>query len=284
MSLRYFPLEDTDFRLKMGLQALKSSWLDPDEYHAPDLTEKKRLLYNMRNKVYAAVEGTEAAQEIILKLVQDELTSAHPQIHQSHGIAAKNDPSLIRAASLIQEDLVLMRQKDEDYILAAACVCFPTGWNLEEKIGRSMHHIHDPVPDLNSSIGDPIDRFFRNLKPGKIVERFNWGLYDSDALFQSADWREDRPIENSITADTIGEQIFFRVERQTLQRLEERDDILFTIRIYNTSLAEVTNESKRARQLQHALKTMGKDMQHYKSFPRYDLLIKNYVDQKCRVA
>ncbi len=283
MSLRYFPLEDNDFRLKMGLQALKSSWLDPDEDHARDLAEKKQLLHKMRNKVYAAVEGTEAAQETILKLVQDELSLAYPLISTSFG-GNSGDPAIIHAASLIQEDLVLMRRKDEDYILAAACVCFPTGWNLDEKIGRSMRHIHDPVPDLNSSIGDPIDRFFRNLKSGKIVERFNWGLYDSEALFQSADWRENRPIDKPLTADTVGEQIFFRVERQTLQRLEEKDDILFTIRIYNTSLAEVTNDLKRALQLQHALKTMGKDMHHYKSFPRYGPSINNYVDQKCRVT
>ncbi len=282
MSLRYFPLEDSDFRLKMGLRALKGSWLDPDEDHARDLEEKHHLLATERDKVYAAVEGTDEAQETILDLVCQELTKSHSQISTS--VNDIHDPGLIRAASLIQEDLVLMRRKDDDYILAAACVCFPTGWNLNEKVGHSMRHIHDPVPDLNSSIGDPIDRFFRNLKPGKIVERFNWGLYDSDALFQSADWRENRPIDNSITADTIGEQIFFRVERQTLQRLEESDDILFTIRIYNTALAEVTDDTARARKLQHAVRTMGEDMQHYKSFSRYALLIKIYLDQMCREA
>ncbi|MEX0583978.1 MAG: heme-dependent oxidative N-demethylase subunit alpha family protein, partial [Sneathiella sp.] len=132
---------------------------------------------------------------------------------------------------------------------------------------------------LNSRIGKPIDRFFRNLRAGKKVERFNWGLYDSSALFQPSWWREERAVDTSIARENVGSKIFFRVERQTLQRLGEDPDILFTIRIFNNSLAEVCESGSRAKRLLHGLQTMNADMRAYKSLPRYEHLITDYLKQ-----
>jgi hypothetical protein len=180
---------------------------------------------------------------------------------------------------MVQEDLVLMRAQENEYSLAAACVCFPTGWNLLEKVGKAMQSIHQPVPGLNDRLGLPIDRFFRNLKPGKKVERFNWGLYDSAALFQPGWWRAGRPTDDRITENTIAEKIFFRVERQTLQRLGSGPDILFTVRIFNNTLAEVAENKERAVRLLHGLETMNEAMRRYKSLPRYERLIKGFLQQ-----
>ncbi len=277
MNLRYFPLDGTDFRLNMGLQALRNrSWIDTDQNHGRDVAEKSRLIQGHRQQVFAETKGSLRAQQKILRLVEEELAANHRNI--TPGSPVKGESSLlIQAALSVQEDLVLMRETNEGYTLAAACVCFPTGWNLPEKIGKVMQAIHQPVPGLNPRIGKPIDRFFRNLRPGKKVERFNWGLYDSDALFQPGWWRKDRAVDTSITHQNVGEKIFFRVERQTLQRIDDDLDILFTIRIFNNSLAEVCEDKARAARLLHGLQTMNANMRGYKSLPRYEPLITEYL-------
>ncbi|PHQ71199.1 MAG: hypothetical protein COB93_03680 [Sneathiella sp.] len=281
MSLRYFPLETTDYRLTMGLKALKDrSWLEVDTNYSQDIAEKQRLLAAHPDSVYGETDGTYAAQRHILELVQTELTNFRTDI--SKRSLHPTEPPLIAAAKLVQEDLVLMRKQGTDYVLAAACVCFPTGWNLIEKVGQTIRHIHRPVPGLNNQIGMSIDKFFDRLKPGRIVERFNWGLYDSAALFQAGWWRAERPVNRAISPENIGEKIHFRVERQTLQRLADTPDILFSIRIFNTPLAEVVETPERAAQLDHALRTMPKDMLEYKSIRRYEGLIQDYVSQASR--
>ncbi|WP_339634266.1 DUF3445 domain-containing protein [uncultured Sneathiella sp.] len=279
MSLLYFPLDGTDFRLSMGLQALRGrSWIDTDQNHGRDVAEKSRLIQDHRNQVFAETSGSLSAQHKILDLVRNEVAANHRNITPLASI--KEEPSpLIQAALAVQEDLVLMRETDDGYILAAACVCFPTGWNLAEKVGKVMQTIHQPVPGLNPRLGKPIDRFFRKLRAGKQVERFNWGLYDSDALFQPGWWRRKRAVDTSINCHNVGEKIFFRVERQTLQRIDDDPDILFTIRIFNNSLAEVCEDRARAKRLLHGLQTMNADMRGYKSLPRYEQLIAKYLEQ-----
>ncbi len=279
MTVRYFPLDGTDFRLTMGLQALRGrSFLDIDSQYAQDIAEKRRLLSDYRDQVFAETEGTQSALQEIRQLIMEELAANHREISPLVESGAEPNP-LVQAALMVLEDLVLMRESSDGYILAAACVCFPTGWNLVEKVGRPMQTIHQPVPGLNDRLGSPIDRFFRNLKPGKKVERFNWGLYDSKALFQPGWWRSTRPVDGSIRAENVGDKIFFRVERQTLQRLEDSKNILFTIRIFNNSLAEICVDLRRAERLLHGLQTMGPDMRSYKSLPRYQALITEYLER-----
>ena len=279
MSLRYFPLDGTDFRLSIGLRALRDrSWLETDRRYAQDITKKKALLKSHRDEVFAETPESRPAQNETLDLIKRELETNHSDVALI--AECKSEPSsLVRASLLVQEDLVLMHETNEGYILSAASVSFPTGWNLTEKVGKTMQAIHQPVPELNTEIGTPIDRFFKNLKLGKKVERFNWGLYDSDALFQPSWWRQERSVDPSITSANIGEKIFFRVERQTLQRLPSGYDILFTIRIFNNSLAEVCKSKARAERLLHALRTMGTDMREYKSLPRYEPLITAFLEK-----
>ncbi len=265
----------------MGLQALKNeSWLHVDEDHASQTALKKELLAHQRHDVLATLPGSEPAQQVVLDLVEQELADRYPDL-ETEPIHANKNP-IARAASLIQEDLVLMQRVAGDFKLTAACICFPSGWNLTEKVGHSVSHIHLPVPDLNNRIGPSIDRFFDNLNPSKKVQRFNWGIFDDDALFQPEWKRQERPPSTPITTETIGDNFFFRVERQTLQRLPGSEDILFTIRIFNTALSELTEDPERASILHHSLKTMPDPMRRYKAVAQYEGLLLDYLNVKSR--
>ncbi|MBO6825173.1 MAG: DUF3445 domain-containing protein [Sneathiella sp.] len=276
--MRYFPVENGDFRFSMGLKPVRNrSWLDTDDHYASDIKLKTELLERYKDAVFAENPHTEAAAEDILQIVTEELAAAHP--HVTPPPCEEGNP-LLKAALMVQEDLVLMQQGEGGgYDLTAASVSFPTGWNLSEKIGRPMWEIHNPVPDLNPAIGNSIDKFFQNMKPGKIVERFNWGLYDDDALFQPNWWRDQQPKKPEITLETIGEKFFFRIERQTLQRLKTPDSALFTIRIFNTPLGEVVQDLARKETLLRSLSTMPDAMRRYKTVARYEDLLFRYLKQ-----
>ena len=275
--MRYFPVETGDFRFSMGLKPIRErSWLDVDNHYASDIKLKSDLLARHRDAVFATTTSADMAERDILKLVTEELANAYPDI--TPPVNNEENP-LLKAALMVQEDLVLMQEGEGgSYDLTAASVSFPTGWNLSEKVGRPMQEIHNPVPDLNPAIGKSIDKFFQNMKPGKIVERFNWGLYDDDALFQPEWWRDRQPKKPEITLETIGEKFYFRIERQTLQRLPTPKSALFTIRIFNTPLGEVISDPVRKETLKHSLKTMPDAMRRYKTVAKYEDLLFRYLE------
>lgn len=277
MALPYFPIDDTDFQITMGLRALRAApWLEIDNNYAIETELKKDLLKNNRKTVLAALDQSLPAQLALLSFVEDELALNYPQIKNLTPL--EDESPLARAASIVQEDLVLMQQVEGKMVLSAACVCFPSGWTLLDKMGLEMQDIHLPVPGLNDRIGQSIDRFLDKLVPGKVVQRFNWGLFDDPALHQPQGHRISNLAQADITPDTIGETIFFRVEKQTLQRLPNGTDILFTIRIFNTPLFEVAHDPQRAAHLLRTLKTMPDAMLKYKSVAQYETLIFDYLE------
>ncbi|MEH6524693.1 MAG: DUF3445 domain-containing protein [Sneathiella sp.] len=269
MSLSYFPLGGNDFRFTLGLRALKDrSWLHEDQHRHADLLEKDRILTKHYDHVVATHPKTLEAQQEILELVRTERQNTFPDTASQVPPKSPEIP-IVTAARQVQEDLVLMQESDNGYILTAACVCFPTGWNLREKIGKPIMAIHEPIPELNERIGSSIDRFFQNLKEGKKVERFNWGLYDCPDLFQPAWIRDTHRSDPRIDFENIGQKVFFRVERQTLQRLPKDTGILFTIRIFTNTLADVASDKTRASRLSQSLQTMPESVKEYKSINRF---------------
>ncbi|MEH6403291.1 MAG: DUF3445 domain-containing protein [Sneathiella sp.] len=277
MALPYFPIDDTDFKITMGLQALREApWMEIDENYKSDTALKNDLLTHKRSSVLAALDQSLDAQARVLKLIEKEFSDHYPR-YEPAAPRPDNSP-LATAASMVQEDLVLMQRIEGKIILSAACVCFPSGWNLIDKMGLEMQDIHMPVPGLNDRIGKSIDRFLEKLVPGKIVQRFNWGLFDDPALHQPEGHRISRVAQPNITHDNVGEHIFFRVEKQTLQRLPTSDDILFTIRIFNTPLKEIASDPIKTAHLSHTLQTMPDAMLKYKSVSQYEALIFDYLN------
>jgi hypothetical protein len=128
-----------------------------------------------------------------------------------------------------------------------------------------MQAIHGPVPLYAERMGRQVDRFFQHLKADKPVWRINWSLIDDPALFQPTGHglTEEAP---RFRPESIGGEVWFRSERQTLLRLPETQAIVFGIRIYQTTLGEVANDPVRARRLLESIRTMAPEMYAYKSF------------------
>ncbi|WP_417667700.1 heme-dependent oxidative N-demethylase family protein [Roseibium sp.] len=258
MVFTHTPYDGSKQPFTVGLEPVsEDAWLEPDEHLCAHLARKAELLETVPQVVFRAEPDTLSAQAETLALVVEHLKAHHtkrydvtmdgmpqPKECDLAGRSGK-DPDLMRAASLIQEDLVLMRPGDNGYRIAAACLCFPSSWSLAEKFGQSMHDIHEGVPDFNTGrMGKVVGRIFENLQVGQLVGRYNWSIYDDPDLHHPQAKQLVPQIEGA-DANLLA-RLFVRVERQTLRRLAGSGDILFTIKIHHDPLAALERDARGA--------------------------------------
>ncbi len=266
------PYDGSSQPFTIGLSQLdEAQWLDEDKNLSLYLDEKVSLYKALPDKVLVADDGTQEAQSEVLALVVERVLKKYPNIYSRVGntvsitpttvIPAKagtqlpyrvtlpkldprlrgddecerDDPTLSPiaiAALLVQEDLVLMRKSTEGWKLVAASLCFPSAWNLLEKFRKPLHEIHAPVPDFGGGTRNAslIERMFDNLSPARSVLRWNWSLYGDDKLYHPL---SDNGLKRRFgEGEDIAGRVTLRLERQTLRKLPQSGDILFTIRIY----------------------------------------------------
>lgn len=268
----YFPLDDKPHQLSMGFSTVKSDrWLERDDHFDADIALKKQLLTEHYDAAFQSLPGSGAGQQAVLELIAQTLETAPGKSEY---------PPLAQAALMVQEDLALIQKIDGEYQFSAGCICFPSGWNLRDRIGHGMDMVHEPIPGYAEQLKQSVDRFFGNVRPDRKFVRFNWGLFDSDRLFQPGWWRQTRESLPMIDINNIGKTIWFRVEKQSLQRLPGRDDILFTIRLFNTPLEDVTADPGKAARLLNAVQTMSSATKSYKSIARYEAILTYYLEQR----
>lgn len=239
------PYDGSSKPFAIGLKPLEGAdFIEVDDKLGFYLDEKNRLARSMPEQIIVSETGSEAAQLETLDLVASHVCQHFPQSHKRNGdhvsihgtdriidLAAPDFPPIHRAASLVQEDLVLMRKGELGWYLSAASVCFPSAWNLKEKFGKPMHEIHGPVPGFGKGTRNAglIERMFDNLRPGTPVIRWNWSLYGDDRLFHPT---SDHGMKRRFGSGIEPKNINLRLERQTLQKLPGTGAILFTIRIH----------------------------------------------------
>ncbi|TPJ81091.1 DUF3445 domain-containing protein [Mesorhizobium sp. B2-6-2] len=261
------PYDGSSKLFTIGLKPLDfDRWIEVDELLLPHLAEKQRLYTEIPEKVFVEEDGTQDAQREVLDLLVAHLEAAHPGTHRRSGVdvepigfetasdrlpPAQREAPLAKASLLVQEDLILMRRDERGWRLAAGSLCFPSSWSLQEKFGKPLQEIHQPVPGFGPGTrpAELINRMFDGLQ-GQAVERFNWSIQAGDALYHplSNVERTDRATNRpSRFADgDVDAHAFIRVERQTLRKLPLSRDILFTIRIHLDPLKLLIRHPDRA--------------------------------------
>ena len=161
-----------------------------------------------------------------------------------------------------EPDYLLLKQDAATgrFHLVGGCVCFPSSWRFEEKVGQPLEVIHTPVPHLNEQLASPIHNFLSRLKPGSAWCRANWGLSRSPELNQ-------HPARGlpKLGPPLREDEVWLRVEDQALVALPESRGVLFGIRMNVIPLAEVKRHPAAACGLARALRTMPEAMLEYKS-------------------
>lgn len=155
--------------------------------------------------------------------------------------------------------LLLSPDEYGSFRLRAGCVCFPSHWDLREKAGKTLAEIHAPVPTLNESLGKQIDGFLHRIRPDISWERANWGLSASPQR-NLHPGREYPRLHDSISLD----QVWWRLEKQSLVSLPRSGGILFGIRLQILPLSEIRERTEACRGLVRALESMPEEVAEYK--------------------
>jgi hypothetical protein len=286
-----YPFLDPPYRMRMGLRPLDpAEWIMIDACFEDDLAEKQRLLESRHDEVFAALPAADRGAREVLDRLLAHLPRHFPERYRREGgellrLADRQrlavDPPGVHpldlAGRLVQEDLCLMQGQAEGYVLVAASLCFPSRWRLAEKLGRPLGLIHAPVPGFAATLGQPVERFFDRLAADQGVWRANWSIIDDPALFQpSGHFREGR--DAAVTAGNAGAMLWLRVELQTLTRLPQSGDVLFTIRTLREPLARTAAEPARAMRLAALVRSMPAELKRYKSIAPFEPALLGFLD------
>lgn len=252
--LRYTPYDGTTRPFTIGLSPLDpADWVEPDEDLSAYLAEKRRLEPGHFADIFMADADSLDAQRECLALLADHLPQRYPALYRRNGdimhiegagavdLADDSRPPLLRAGSLVQDDLVLMRQRPSGWAIVAAHLAFPSSWSLKEKFGKPMDEVHGGVPGFQGGTRNAIlvNRIFDKLLTDQPVKRLNWSINWAYALHHP---RPEKTPVDPLSEGVASANAFIRVERQTLRKLPVSGDILFTIRIYLDPIAAILAE------------------------------------------
>ena len=138
------------------------------------------------------------------------------------------------------------------------CVCFPSGWSLREKIGKSLFLTHQPVPGLNDDLGANISKLLSRIEAGQFFQRTNWGLTGAAELDQHP--RHKIP---GIPTEADLQRVYLRIEWQVLTAISAAM-LLFGIRVFHVPVEEVKSSPELASRLARNLETMPDAVAQYK--------------------
>lgn len=238
------PYDGSRKSFSIGLAPLDlAEWIEPDRALAATLAEREALIRERRDIVVREEADTRAAQREALELIVAHVTERYPSLYRLEGrrltvvptgrvfdLDDGNEAPLVIAGHLVSDDLLMLRRSERGYRLVAAVLCFPSAWSLAEKFGQSLDELHEAVPGYESKLAKLMNRIFDNLKVEQPVWRVNWSIYPDAELHHPES--KGRPRQWFDDPDNLAPEAFVRVERQTLRRLPESGDMLFTVRIH----------------------------------------------------
>jgi hypothetical protein len=278
----YLPEPDQRSVLRLDLKRLDPrQWLIRDADFGEFYRNKLIAAETLADKVYRALPGSEPAQQELRALILDHLVrdhGGHYRVEQNRLVCLPAEISfpldgqsqtqslyhstLWQASLWVQEDLCILEPQDGTFVLTAASVCAPSNWKLEEKIGCSLDQIHSPVPGYGRELSMRVNRLFNSLKSAKPLFRYNWSVQSTPELL----WRESSAPADE--PDTDNGQRYWRVERQTLRRLPMTGAVIFGIRIFIHSFADLQRFPRFATSIETLLEKLPSSQRRYKGLDR----------------
>ncbi len=248
------------FRWRLGVRPLDlHDWIElgPDADAA--IEAKPRLMEQFPDTVFAVLdENVEPESHEVADALVTHLRQRWPETYGEAALDSTLHP-LDAAARLVPEDLVLLVERDGQLVFGGGSVCFPNRWDLRSKLGLTMAGVHAPVDRLNDQLEAPIDSFFDRLTPERSFWRLGWGVLDTPDWYTPVDGTAaPRPSEPA------PDQMYLRVERETLRRFPVTRCVLFTIRTYVTPILRSAPSVEVAARLAAALDSLPADVRDYK--------------------
>ena len=212
-----------------------------------------------------------SADHVAILTARRTVLESHPDRHAAlldEGVPLLGDLNAWRGTHLPllelgmnwEPDFLLLKPDAEGvHRLAGGCVCFPSSWDLHEKLGLPIEAIHAPVPTLNNNLGIQISTFLRRIKPGAVWERWNWGIAAVADLNHHPALQHPKLHGGSTLADS-----WLRIEHQAFRSLNAHGGLLFAIRISVLCLADLAQQLGASVRLAELLETMPDGIAAYK--------------------
>jgi hypothetical protein len=235
------------FRMQPGLQRLAQDarQLTPLAAGSALWQEKKRVLESGASRLAVPGFDPQPAIDAILAQAKAERIAAHEPLE----LAFEEDFAVLDGASST---------------LPWLCVCLPSHWAPEEKLGQPFAAVHAPVAD-NQAILAASRQLVQLVTGGERFERFVWTVTPSGRHDQHPGRHPRTPWPDAADPQAFARQCFLRAERQTFLPLPGRSQAVFTIRVMLQPLAEAVATPDDAQRLHDALASMSDAVLAYKN-------------------
>ncbi|MCF7548787.1 DUF3445 domain-containing protein [Pseudonocardia sp. WMMC193] len=170
----------------------------------------------------------------------------------------------------LQEDVVLLDQREDALWVDAGAVAFAADWSLAFVTGMRFAEVHRPVVARVHEAGvlTRAEQFLLRLPPGAEYRRLNWTLSVDRRLDLSTEVREEWEPQRAALAAAppaeLGRRVHLRVELQHLIRLGASGAVLFLIRTHLLSLDELAAVPLWRRRVGRVLAALPDDVADYK--------------------
>ncbi|KAE9407115.1 hypothetical protein BT96DRAFT_963334 [Gymnopus androsaceus JB14] len=253
-------------------------WLELESTYRERVAERKTLYANYGKKIIDALPGSELACRELMEMVVQFLCVRYPnqfQLDNRTGVfhnrilgtqsnIDKEDPLVVINDNVPEDFLMTLPDpKTGEFRMVGGVSCSSIGWNVGTKIGKPLKAIHDPVPDYKDKMEFSMDRFFSKMPADKPIQRGSWGLEVGQPLWL----QEDDPhfaTRTTQNPDLKLEDIFLRVDWQTLRRLPRSGAIIFNFKALFTPFTSFRNEPFIPHLVLKVLKEGKKNLMEYK--------------------
>jgi hypothetical protein len=148
-------------------------WLELESNYSARIAQRLELYRTEGKNVLDALPGTEHACRELLEMVIQFLCTRYPNQFSFNARAGVFENGILGTQSNINQEKpleVLLRHVPEDFAMTlpdpktglyrcvAGVVCSAVGWNLGEKVGKSLSAIHDVVPHYKEKMDFSMNR------------------------------------------------------------------------------------------------------------------------------
>jgi len=234
-------MEERTLRLPGLNPVAPGEWLLVDEAYGAQMAYRVELIRDRLSAVHRLADAARPAAEELLDRVLAELRAVagfavSPDdvlCPDGRRVPIDRDQPMITLGHLVQEDFNILEKDGDQHGLTAAILCFPASWNLEQKFGRNLASIHQPVDRYNEDIERRVQRMFDLVPPDRPMWRANYLIYSNPDLFQPRREEERRVI-------SAKPPHWLRSERQCVIKLPKSGAVVFSIHNYVLPLMALT--------------------------------------------
>ncbi|KAG6816735.1 hypothetical protein H0H87_003435 [Tephrocybe sp. NHM501043] len=279
-----------NYHQTMALKKLEPDfWLELESTYLERLQQRKKLHEVYGNHVLAALPGSSMACIELAEMVIQFLCARYPRqfrfnpttgIFHNRILDVEEDTAVWRASDAgegagrkaleflfahVPEDFLLVQENAATgkYELRGGIACSALGWTINDKLGKPLHEIHQVVPDYKEKLQFSMDRYFSNMPCDKSIQRGSWGIEIGELLFAPPNHPHHELRASQLPSLEL-EDIYLRVDWQTLRRLPMSKAIVFNYKALFTPLVQLRDEPYIPRLVARIIRDGKKEILKYK--------------------